>query len=72
MFIEEIPKNIKPEDKVMIRYDCDGNFEKCEQIQILNYKDAKENFDRNNKKHICEKCEQLFCVCLQNSMKIEV
>lgn len=56
MFTEEISDDIFTTTLVVIRYDCNGGFERCGKIWTLKYKDAKKNFEKNNKKHICRQC----------------
>ena len=50
MYLEEIPQNAFTTTMLKIRYDC------CEKEHTLKYKDAKENFVKNNGKHICRSC----------------
>jgi len=56
MFTEEIPDNVKTTTHVVIRYDCNGGFERCSKLWTLKFKDADKNFKKNKGKHICKKC----------------
>lgn len=56
MFVEEIPDNVKTTTHVVIRYDCNGGFERCGRLWTLKYRDAQQNFEKNQGKHVCRQC----------------
>lgn len=57
MYIEEVPENILPGQRVRIKYDCDGGFKTCGTITTPVYKVAKKNADAHDGKHICRSCQ---------------
>lgn len=57
MYLQEIPEGIFTTTLVQIRYDCDGGFERCGKEWTLKYKDAKKNFEKHGKKHVCRQCD---------------
>lgn len=56
MYLQEI-KNIMIHQLVKIKYDCVGNNDRCGKEWTLKLKDAKKNFEKNDGKHICHKCQ---------------
>ena len=56
MYLEKLPESLKTTTPVMIRYDCDGGFERCGKEWNLLWKDANKNFLANNGKHVCRSC----------------
>lgn len=55
MFVQDIA-GILPGQKIKIKYDCDGEFERCGEEWELKLKDAQKNFEKNGGKHICRQC----------------
>jgi len=55
MYLQEL-NGILPAQKIKIKYDCDGGFERCGKEWELKLKDAQKNFGKNNGKHMCRKC----------------
>lgn len=60
MYLQEIPDGIYTTTIVNIKYDCEGDFERCGKEWSLKYKDAQKNFEKNNGKHICRQCHLKF------------
>lgn len=56
MYLEKTEGKLQGHD-VKIKYDCDGNFENCGQEKIIKLRYAEKNFNDNNGKHICRKCQ---------------
>jgi hypothetical protein len=56
MYLEKTEGKLQGHD-VKIKYDCDGNFENCGQEKIIKLRYAEKNFNDNNSKHICRKCQ---------------
>lgn len=50
MYLAEIPENVKTTTLIQIKYDC------CDKEHTLKHKDASNNFEKNNGKHICRPC----------------
>ncbi len=42
---------------VKIKYDCDGDFDRCGKEWLLKLKDAKKNFLQNLERHVCRQCQ---------------
>lgn len=57
MYLQEIPKDILPGQRVKIKYDCNGGFKMCGQESTPLYKVAKKNADANGGNHICRSCQ---------------
>lgn len=64
MYLEEI-KGKLPGQRVLIKYDCEGNFENCGKESTPIFKVAEKNFQANSGKHICRSCQ----LKIKNPMK---
>lgn len=67
MFLQEID-GILPGQFVQVRYDCNGDFERCGKEWRLKLKDVLKNHQKNDGKLICHKCQ----LKLKNPMNNEI
>jgi hypothetical protein len=49
-------ENLKNNTLVKIRYDCNGDYNRCGKEFFIKWKDANKNFIKNHNKHICRSC----------------
>lgn len=56
MYLQTI-ESILQSHEVKIKYDCDGNFQRCGQEAMLKLKYAEKNYKDNGGKHICRQCQ---------------
>lgn len=57
MYIERVPANLLPGQRVRIKYDCDGGFKLCGTESTPIYSVAKKNADAHGGKHVCRSCQ---------------
>jgi len=57
MYIEKIPANLLPGQRVRIKYDCNGGFKLCGTESTPIYSVAQKNADAHGGKHICRSCQ---------------